>query len=390
MAETRSPPERPPGEHPQPDYMRTILIVALTVALVACSAWILKPFLAAFIWAVMIVIATWNVKTDIERHLGGRRSLAVMLMTLAIVLLLVVPIVVAVKQFIEHFDDIKAGFAWLNGRDIPPPPEWVGRIPLLGATIVERWNAFTSSDPMSVLRPLLPSAGSIATWVAGRAGSVGAVLVDLLLIVVFSAILYATGEVAARGAMHFAWRIGGERGARACTLAAQSVRAVALGIVVTALAQSVLAGVGLAIAGVPNASMLTALMFVLCLAQIGAIPVLAPVAIWMFWKDSVGWGAFLVVWCVVVGALDNVLRPLLIRRGADLPLLLVMLGVIGGLLGFGIVGLFVGPVVLAVTFTLAKAWIDEGEPMPETHAPLPPPPEKRKRRRLRKTAPPKP
>jgi predicted PurR-regulated permease PerM len=365
--------------------MRTILIVVLMAALVACSAWILKPFIPAFIWAVMIVIASWTVMRDVERHVGGRRAVAVTLMILAIVLLLVVPLAIAAHQFVEHFDDIRAGFEWLNRNDIPPPPDWVSRIPLIGQTLAGWWNDFASRDPMSLLRPLLPYAGNIATWVAGRAGSLGLLLIDLLLIVVFSAILYTVGEVAARGAMHCAWRLAGERGTRATTLAAQAVRAVALGIIVTAAVQAVIAGVGLAIAGIPNASLLTAVMFVLCLAQIGAVPVLAPIAIWMFWKDSFGWGSFLVVWCVVVGALDNILRPVLIRRGADLPLLLVMVGVIGGLLGFGVVGLFVGPVVLAVTFTLVKAWIEEGEPMPEAHAPVPPraPPAARPRKAKR-------
>jgi predicted PurR-regulated permease PerM len=134
----------------------------------------------------------------------------------------------------------------------------------------------------------------------------------------------------------------------------------------------VLGGVGLAVAGVPNAMLLTAVMFVLCLAQIGAVPVLASAAIWLFWKDATAWGVFLIVWCVVVGALDNFLRPVLIRRGADLPLLLIMLGVLGGLLAFGVVGLFIGPVVLAVTFTLAKAWIDEGDTPASTAAPIKP------------------
>jgi predicted PurR-regulated permease PerM len=213
-----------------------------------------------------------------------------------------------------------------------------------------------------VLRPLLPYAGNVATWLAARAGSLGAVLLDLLLIVVFSAILFATGATAANEALRLARRVAGDRGVRATELAGLAVRAVALGVVVTAIAQSVLAGVGLAIAGVPNALLLTAAMFVLCLAQIGAVPVLAPAAIWLFWRDETGWGTFLIVWCVVVSALDNLLRPILIRRGADLPLLLVMIGVIGGLLAFGVIGLFVGPVVLAVTFTLMQAWVAEGDP----------------------------
>jgi predicted PurR-regulated permease PerM len=354
------------------DYPRVLLIVVLMVLLIACSLWILKPFFPAFIWAVMIVVATWRLMQDVERRLGGRRAVAVTVMTIGILLLLVVPIAIAIDQFVNHFDDIRAGIAWLTSRDLPPPPAWVARIPLAGPTLVAKWSEFASADPLSVLRPLLPYAGNIATWLAARAGSVGVLLLNLLLIVAFSAILYVTGETAALSTQRFARRLAGERGLRTVELAGQAVRAVALGIVVTAIAQSVLGGVGLAVAGVPNAMLLTAVMFVLCLAQIGAVPVLASAAIWLFWKDATAWGVFLIVWCVVVGALDNFLRPVLIRRGADLPLLLIMLGVLGGLLAFGVVGLFIGPVVLAVTFTLTKAWIDEGDTPASTAAPIKP------------------
>jgi predicted PurR-regulated permease PerM len=343
------------------DYPRVLLIIVLMVLLIGCSLWILQPFIPAFIWAVMIVVATWRLMLDVERHVGGRRSIAVTLMTAGILLLLVVPIAIAVDQFVNHFDDIRAGINWLTSRNLPPPPAWVAHIPLIGTTLVDKWSEFASADPLSVLRPLLPYAGNIATWLAARAGSVGLVAVNLLLIVAFSAILYVTGETAAMSTQRFARRLAGERGLRTVTLAGQAVRAVALGIVVTAIAQSVLGGIGLAVAGVPNAILLTAVMFVLCLAQIGAVPVLASAAIWLFWKDATAWGVFLLVWCVVVGALDNFLRPVLIRRGADLPLLLIMVGVLGGLLAFGVVGLFVGPVVLAVTFTLTKAWVNETE-----------------------------
>jgi predicted PurR-regulated permease PerM len=142
-------------------------------------------------------------------------------------------------------------------------------------------------------------------------------------------------------------------------LAGQAIRAVALGVVVTALVQSVIGGIGLAIAGIPFAAVLTALMFLLAVAQIGAGPVLACATVWMYWTGENGWGTALLVLTIVVGSLDNILRPILIRQGADLPLLLIFAGVIGGLITFGLVGLFVGPVVLAVTYTLLDSWIRE-------------------------------
>jgi len=130
---------------------------------------------------------------------------------------------------------------------------------------------------------------------------------------------------------------------------------------VTAFIQAVLSGIGMGIAGVPAAALLTAIIFMLCLAQIGPIPVLILAVIWVYWKVGTLWGTVLLIWSVLVGAIDNFIRPVLIRKGADLPLLLIFAGVIGGLVAFGIIGIFIGPVVLAVSHTLLKAWVSAGE-----------------------------
>ena len=145
-------------------------------------------------------------------------------------------------------------------------------------------------------------------------------------------------------------------------LAGQAIRAVALGVGVTAVVQTVLGGVGLLIAGVPYAAVLSALMLMLCIAQMGPALVLFPAVGWMFWQGDTTWAVLLLIWSVFVVSLDNFLRPMLIKRGADLPLLLIFSGVIGGLLSFGLIGIFVGPVALAVTYTLMQSWLAETRP----------------------------
>ena len=152
-------------------------------------------------------------------------------------------------------------------------------------------------------------------------------------------------------------------------LAGQAIRAVALGVVVTAIVQTAAAGLGLVISGVPYAALLTAAIFILCIAQLGPILILLPAVGWLFWSGDATWGTVLLVWTVLVGALDNVLRPILIRRGADLPLLLIFAGVIGGLIGFGVIGLFVGPVVLAVTYRLLESWVADIDRVPSDSTP---------------------
>jgi predicted PurR-regulated permease PerM len=143
-------------------------------------------------------------------------------------------------------------------------------------------------------------------------------------------------------------------------LAAKAVRSVALGVLVTALVQSALAGLGLWVAGVPHPGLFTAIAFVLAVAQLGPLLVLMPAVIWLYSTGHAGWGTALLIWSIPVIALDNVLRPILIRRGVELPMLLIISGVIGGLIAFGVIGLFVGPVVLAASYTLLRAWIAEG------------------------------
>ena len=182
---------------------------------------------------------------------------------------------------------------------------------------------------------------------------------QFLLIIVISAILYMTGDDAARWVRRFGRRLAGERGDHVVRIAGLAIRGVALGVVVTAFVQSVLGGIGLAIAGVPFAAVLTALMFMLALAQIGAVPVLLGGLAWLWWQGDTGWFVALLVWTIVVGSLDNILRPVLIKKGADLPLLLIFAGVIGGLVAFGLLGLFVGPVLLAVAYTLLDTWVAE-------------------------------
>jgi predicted PurR-regulated permease PerM len=154
-----------------------------------------------------------------------------------------------------------------------------------------------------------------------------------------------------------AHRLGGDSGERTLHLAGQAIRGVALGVVLTALVQLVLAFAGLWMAGVPHAGLLSAIVFVLGIAQLGPLFVLVPAVAWLYWMGNTGWATALLVYSLPVGMLDNVLRPILIRRGVELPMLLIIGGVIGGLISFGVVGLFVGPVVLAATYTLAKEWV---------------------------------
>ncbi len=356
------------------DLARTTLQLLFLGALIACSFWIVQPFLIASAWATMIVVATWPLLLRAQAWLGGRRSLAVATMTIALLLILVVPLYFGIDAIVSNAEQIVEWSKSLASFSVPQPPAWLEGLPLIGVKLASRWQQLAAASPDEVSARLSPHAQQIILWLVGQMGNIGLLLVQFLLTVIIAAILYANGETAARGACRFARRLAGPQGENAVHLAGQAVRGVALGVVVTALVQSGLAGVGLAIAGVPFAAVLTALMFILAVAQVGAGPVLIPAVIWVYMKRSAVWGTGLLVWAIFCMTFDNLLRPLLIKRGADLPLLLVFAGVIGGLIAFGVIGLFIGPVVLAVAYTLLAYWVSESASSDEHRPPAAPQP----------------
>ena len=341
------------------DLTRIVLSVLFIGVLIGVSLWILRPFLGAIIWATMIVVATWPILRAVQARLRNSRALAVTVMIFSLLIVLVVPFLLAIGTIVANADAITAWAKTLVAFHMPPPPHWLGEMPLIGAQAVDLWQQTASKGIEELVKELAPYAGNLSTWFVAEVGSLGMVLVQFLLTVAVSAILYAQGEQAAALIRRFANRLAGSRGEVSVRLAAQAIRGVALGVVVTALVQSLLGGLGLALAGVPLVPILTALMFMLAVAQIGAVPVLVPPVIWLYWSGDTGWATFLLVWTIVVGSLDNILRPILIRQGADLPLLLVLTGVIGGLIAFGLIGIFIGPVVLAVGYTLLGMWMNE-------------------------------
>jgi predicted PurR-regulated permease PerM len=342
------------------DLAQTTLGVLFIGGLIASSFWILRPFLAAAIWATMIVVATWPAMLWIEARLRGKRSLAVLVMTLILLMVLVVPLSLAIIAIADSSDRIVGWAKWLTEFKMPPPPDWVAGLPLVGAKLQNLWQQFAAEGVQEFAARLEPYAGVVTQWLVSQAGNFGLLFMQFLLIVVISAIMYAGGEGAAAWLKLFGKRLAAERGEKVVVLASQAIRGVALGVVITALVQSVLGGIGLAIVGVPMVPVLTALMFMLCLAQLGPMLVLLPAVAWVYWSGDTGWGTFLLVWSLVVISLDNILRPYLIKKGADLPLLLIFAGVIGGLIAFGLIGIFVGPVLLAVAYTLIDDWVAGG------------------------------
>ncbi len=342
------------------DLLQILLsVLFISVMIIACL-WIVRPFVLGFAWAGTVVLSTWPVMLKFQRLLWGKRSLAVLVMTLLLLMLFVIPVALLVNSLVDNSGPV---IAWATKGDLALPTfEWLHSIPMIGDNLYSGWNTLVESGGSAILAKTRPYIGTTTTWFLGQAVHIGSFLMHCGLMLLFSVLLYAKGETLSNGIRHFAFRLAGNRGDAAVQLAAQAIRAVALGVVVTALVQSVLGGVGLAFAGIPNATLLTVLMLLCCLVQIGPLLVLIPSIIWLYWSGDTTWGTVLLLWSCVVGTMDNFIRPVLIRMGADLPMILILSGVIGGLIAFGMIGLFIGPVVLAVSYRLISVWMHEAPP----------------------------
>lgn len=344
------------------DLLRIILSVSCISLMIVACIWIVKPFLLGLAWAGTIVIASWPLLIKIERLLWGKRIPAVIVMMLLLIMIFVIPISLLANSLVVNSAPI---IEWAKeGHFVLPTFEWLQSIPVVGDNLYNLWNNVLNSGGNALFERVKPYVGITTTWFLNQAVQIGSLFIHLGLMLLFSIVLYAKGESIGYSLRHFAARLAPKRGDAAVILASQAIRAVALGVVVTALAQGILGGIGLAVAGIPFASLLTVVMILCCLVQIGPLLVLIPAIIWLYWSGDATWGTVLLVWACVVGTMDNVLRPALIKMGADLPIILILCGVIGGLIAFGMIGLFIGPMLLAVSYRLVAVWMDE---VPEPH-----------------------
>ena len=350
---------------PQRDLAGLLIGVAVIGGLLIAAFWILRPFIAAGIWAMTIVVVTWPALLGLELRLWRSRALAIIAMILILVLVFAVPLTLAVGTIVANSEEIGGLTRSLAAYRLPGVPAWLAALPFVGVRLAAAWEEASAAGLEGLWEHLVPYAGSVTAWFVSEAGNIGSLALQFLLTLVLAAFMYANGEQGAYAALRLGRRLGGRRGEDLVILAGQAIRGVALGVGLTAVIQSAIGGIGLAIAGVPFAGILTALLFLLCVTQIGMLPVLIPAVIWVYWSGNPGWGTFLLIWSLIASVLDTVLRPVLVRRTADLPLLLIFAGVIGGLLAYGLVGIFVGPVVLAVAYTMLRAWLDQRPPRPD-------------------------
>lgn len=352
---------------------RMVLIAALVLLAIACIL-VVRPFLSATLWAVILALTTWPLFCRLRDLLGGRSTIAATIMTTGVILLLVVPLAlggIAVANSAE---------AWIElakealDRGVPPPPAWVATVPLAGEWLRDRWMV-AATDGAAFVRDLKPLAEPAKEWAIAGAKSLGEGVATLFLSALIVFFFWRDGDELSARAGRMAQRVAGERALQLAEVAKGTIRGTVYGILGTALAQAALAFVGFLVAGIPGAFLLGVGTFFLSVVPMGPPLIWAPAAFWLYEQGETGWAIALVVWGVaVISSVDNFLKPLLISRGSKLPFILVLLGVLGGVVAFGFVGIFLGPTLLAVAYRLLDEWT--GSPPSQVIVPGAVPPER--------------
>ena len=316
---------------------------------------VLRPFISAALWAVILCFTTWPLFLRLVDLVGGRRTLSALIATSLLAAVIVVPVAILGATLADNVSALISASQKLIQEGPPSPPDWVASVPQIGSHVADYWNYLNKSSSVRLqeLARLLPAAKTIVLW-GGRALAEGIFQIVLSLLIAF--FFYRDGNAAANQLHAALHRIAGEKGDRLLDLAGATIRAVVYGILGTSLLQGVVASIGFAIAGVPGAASLGFVTFLLSLVPGGPPIVAAPAAFWLYRQGSTAWAVFIMAWGVMVGTLDNVVKPLLISRGGSTPMILVMLGVLGGALSFGVIGMFLGPTLVALGYSLFEQW----------------------------------
>ena len=334
--------------------------IGVLLVLVAWCFQITRPFIGPIVWGVIIAIAIFPIHRALLTLLGGRNGLSASLLTVVMLVVLVWPTVVLTGALLDNLqllsDTLDAG-----SLDVPPPPEGVASWPVIGPTLYQFWD-LASTNMDAALIELQPQIEAVAGWLLSAAAGTGLGVLQFVLSIIISGILITHSAAGHHFADKLSLRLSGERGSAFVDLAEATVRGVARGVIGVAFIQMLLVGLGLGIAGVPWAGLWTFLALLLAIMQIGVAPVMIGAIIYMFTTADTLPAVLFLIYGVFVSAIDNVLKPLLMGRGLDVPMAIILVGTIGGMLASGIVGLFIGAVVLAVAYKLFMTWLDAENP----------------------------
>lgn len=339
---------------------RILRLVALTLLVLACLQ-IILPFLGAIAWAAIIAITVWPAFLWLAARLGQRPRLAASICAVVLIALLVLPFALMVATLGQAVPQV-AGFVQdLAVTIAPEPPDWLSGLPGVGQLLAEVWRSAVT-DMAGLMRRALPAAEQAGGWALAQGANLAITVLEFLFAILIAGVMLVTADRFQDLAERLASRLDIGDGARLIGIVVGTVRSVSIGLVGTASAQALLASLGFVLAQVPGAGLLGFMTFMLALVQLPTFLVWAPATAWLWFSGSEGPAIFLGLWgLLLVNTVDNFLRPWLISRGARLPFALILMGVLGGLLAWGIIGLFIGPTLLAVAYSLIRTWMGDAE-----------------------------
>jgi len=340
-----------------------IRLVLIFLILTWCLQ-ILSPFVSLIAWGAIIAVAIYPLFLKLVEKLGGKKKLAVTLIVVIGIAAILVPVISLSGSLIESATDI--GNQVTSGKvHISPPSESVREWPLVGEKAYTFWQQ-ASVDLPALLEKYPSQLAGMGKTLLGLAASTSLGIFQFIISLIIAAAFLASAENVAASMQRLARRLSGDHGEALLSMSASTVRSVAVGVIGIAFIQAVLGGLGMMLVGVPAAGLLAIIILVLGIAQLPPLLILLPVAIYVFSVETTTVAVIFLVWSLLVSFSDAVLKPLLLGRGVDAPMMVILLGAIGGMITAGIVGLFIGAVILAVGYKLFQAWIQWGEPATES------------------------
>jgi predicted PurR-regulated permease PerM len=335
--------------------MEVLIDFGLAAVLAIACLLILKPFIPLIVWGFIIGVASYPVFLKMQGVLGGRRGLAAVLYTLILLAILIIPVVLLAKSLVESVQTIAAGMK--DGTlDLPPPPAGVADWPIIGTRLYDLWTT-ASNDVAKVVQQFAPQIKAALPKLLSATAGLGFTVLQFVLAIVVAGLLLANAPAAAKAARALFVRIFEGKGPEYHELVTSTVRSVTSGILGVAIIQTVGAGLGFLVFGLPGAGLWTVIFLIGAVLQLGLL-VMIPAIIYMFAIAGTTKAIIFAIWCIIVGAGDAVLKPLMLGRGATVPMAVVFLGAIGGFVAMGIIGLFVGAIVLSVGYKLFLAWVE--------------------------------
>jgi len=339
-----------------PQALEITIRIGVVLFLAAMCFQILRPFLVPVLWGIIIAVAVFPAYQWLESALHGRSRLAAVCVSLVLLVILLIPIVLladtlidAVRSLAERLEN--------DTLEVPLPPASVVTWPLIGEPLDTFWRA-ASANLALALKPVTPQLRALGSWLLASAGQAGLGILQFLAAIIISGVLLAYTQLGSWTVRTLGHQLAGDQGTDYIDVAEETVRSVARGILGVSLIQSILAGLGFLLVGIPAAGLWAFIALFLSIIQIGIIPVTLPIVIYVFATSDTVTAIIFLIWTIFVSTIDNVLKPILLGRGVKVPMLVIFAGSIGGFIAFGIIGLFTGAVVLALGYKLFLAWME--------------------------------